>query len=195
MTSSDGEFSDLLASAKTGDERARTQLIRTYIPGVLAQVRRGLSPALRRRYDSVDVVQSVATALLGALSAFEDRGATALRGCIRRAAENKLRDKGRRMRRNGQLRELPNPPDAAGDEIWNPSEAIARRDEQQKMSAMLGKLSPQSRQVLRQRLREGLTFGEIADQIQAPSANAVRMRFARAVSELRQKWEQPRRVP
>lgn len=49
----------LLQRWREGDERAADQLFEAYIDGLLAYVRRRMSPALARRVDAEDVVQSV----------------------------------------------------------------------------------------------------------------------------------------
>ena len=193
MSSANKDFSSLLAAAKRGDAHARGALVEQFVPGVLARVRKGLSPALRRRYDSIDVVQSVTADLLGSLPRMEDRGAGAFRRWIQVAAENKIRSKGRKMRTNtGALRETA-VPDAARRPAKQPtpSQTAASHDDLGKLLGKLGTLDATSREVIRLRLREGKSYREIAEIVGAPSENAARMRFERAVAKLRSKWTRP----
>ncbi len=52
-------LSDLLEKLTSGDNAAAEQVFRTYEPYLRMVVRRQLSPALRVKFDSVDIVQSV----------------------------------------------------------------------------------------------------------------------------------------
>jgi RNA polymerase sigma-70 factor (ECF subfamily) len=56
---SDASLDSLLARVARGDNEATERLFRTYEPYLRMVVRRQLSPPLRAKFDSVDIIQSV----------------------------------------------------------------------------------------------------------------------------------------
>jgi RNA polymerase sigma-70 factor (ECF subfamily) len=94
---------DLLAQLNRGDESAAEEIFRTYEPYLRMVVRRQLSAALRAKFDSADVVQSVWADLLkrfrNARYCFPD--ADHLRAFLVQATRNRFLDHLRR--RLGEL--------------------------------------------------------------------------------------------
>src|SRR5437870_13912762 len=100
------EFSAVLVRARDGDAAAVAALFDRYGRVVLGAVRRRLSADLRRRYDSMDLAQSVFADVLRALPRIKDRGEGGFVRLLTLKAENKVRDKLRRhVGRNGRRRE------------------------------------------------------------------------------------------
>ena len=100
------DFSELLEEAKRGRQHAFSELHRRYQFKVLARVRDRLTPSLRRRYDTLDLSQSVFLEVLRDLPDFENRGERAFRNWLYIKAENKVRTKLRRqLGREGARRE------------------------------------------------------------------------------------------
>ncbi len=99
----DDPLNDLLARLTSGDEDAAEQVFRTYEPYLRMMVRRRLSPTLRVKFDSMDVVQSIwADALQGFREAgwrFQDRNH--LRAFLARLTYNRFIDNCRRHRACG----------------------------------------------------------------------------------------------
>src|SRR5262245_11262577 len=91
---------DLLQKLSTGDETAASQVYSAYEPYLRMVVRRHLSPTLRAKFDSADVVQSV---WLHALKGFREAGwrfadAAHLRAFLVQLTRHRFID---RLRRNG----------------------------------------------------------------------------------------------
>jgi len=90
---------DLLAKAGRGDEAARAQLLSQHLAGLRAFVHLRLGPALRRKEESQDLVQSVCREVLSDLPKFQVRAGASFRDWMHRAAENKIRDRWRHWKR------------------------------------------------------------------------------------------------
>src|SRR5262245_22536778 len=84
------DFSLLLQRAKHGERDALGELHQRYAPLVLARIRDGFRPDLRRRFDPEDLSQSVAVEVLRDLGRFEDRGEAAFRHWLYIKAESKV---------------------------------------------------------------------------------------------------------
>jgi len=183
-------FSDLLRRAKAGDADALTQLHGRYEGLLRGVVLRRLGPALRRRYDADDIVQSVFAEVLAALPSFEDRGEDAFRHWVSLVAERKLASKVRSCRDGaGAQRERTlgdDAPFAAGGR--GPATEAGAADDDEHLHAALLALEPAQREVLLLRESTGLPFDAIAARIGAASADAARMRYARALIALRAGW-------
>jgi RNA polymerase sigma-70 factor, ECF subfamily len=180
-------FSDLLRRAKAGDADALTEIHRSYGRLLTGAVRRRLGPALRRRYDADDIVQSVFADVIDALPSFEDRGEQAFRHWLYRRAERKVASKVRRARDGaGERRERTLGDDAApAADGPGPATQAGDADESAHLRAALGELPPAQREVLLLRQEAGLRFEAIAERIGAGSVDAARMRYARALIALR----------
>jgi RNA polymerase sigma-70 factor (ECF subfamily) len=93
---------ELLDRIGRGDEEATGELLRTYEPYLRAVVRRQLPDYLRRRFDSVDVVQSVWANVLETFRRGDRQFADAgrLRAFLVTAARNRLIDRYRQHHRS-----------------------------------------------------------------------------------------------
>ena len=180
-------FSDLLREAQRGDRAAADRLYGRFGRYVLAVVRARLLPPLRRQYDSMDLSQSVFADVLRDLPDFEDRGEPAFLRWLALRSENKVRQKlrkslgrdGSRIPRDLDLVADPTAPDAPPEVIADANETAAR------VAERVGDLDDETRDILRLRWEEDLSFQEIADRISASSADAVRKRYARTLARLR----------
>lgn len=186
----DLDFTELLRRAKAGDGAALTQLHARYERRVLGVVRRRLGPALRRRRDSSDFVQSVFEDVLRDLPRLEDRGEEAFRHWLYLKSENKVRDAWRRgVGRDGNPREaeLPSSDEPVGAGCGPATEA-GDADEAVRLRTVFASLPAAQRDVIALRSVEGLGFAEIAVRLGLPGADAARMRYARALVALRARW-------
>jgi RNA polymerase sigma-70 factor, ECF subfamily len=192
------DFSAVLARARAGDSAAFEALHHAFADRVLATVRRDLSPLLRRRYDTMDLAQSVFVEVLRDLPRFEDRGEGPFVRWLQLKAENKVRQKLRRsLRPSGGPREVAlgetaerslaarsaGPDGAAGEDE-------DRRLDAARAQALLCELDPVQQDVVRLHDQEGLTFRQVAERLGLPSEDAARMRHARALLALRKRWKQ-----
>lgn len=189
-----GDFSDLLRRAIAGDSAALAEIHSRYERLVLGLVRRRLGPALRRKFDSVDVVQSVFEDVLRDLPRFEDRGEEAFRHWLYMKAENKVKDAWRRaVDADGAPREtrLATNDDFAPVDVPGPATQAGDADDEARLAEVLATMPAEQREVLGLRNKEGLSFAEIAARLSLASADAARMRYARALIELRSRWKAP----
>jgi RNA polymerase sigma-70 factor (ECF subfamily) len=185
-------FDILLERARQKDPRAIEALHARFAGLVLARIRSRLSPALRRRYDSTDIAQSVVVELIGRLHTFEDRGEEAFRHWLYTVAEHKIRSKLRRLRDatgrrrevalSGEVVETTRSPNAG------PITSAEAAEERAQVRAEIGRVDDETRELIRLRIDEEQSFAQIAERLSLPSADAARMRFTRAVSRLRDRW-------
>jgi RNA polymerase sigma factor (sigma-70 family) len=180
-------FSALLESARDGSRRAQEEIYCRYAERVTRAIRRRFAPALRRRFDTLDLTHSVFTDVLGNLDQVRDHGEGAFRHWLYLKAENKLRDKLRKhLGPGGRRAEVPLLPE---DEplAREPSPVIRAESKEEAGCArdLLDSLAPSLRRLARLRLEEGRSFGEIADLLGLASPDAARKRFSRLLSALR----------
>jgi DNA-directed RNA polymerase specialized sigma24 family protein len=184
------DFSALFVRARTGDPAAVGALYARYCDRVLSAVRPRLPRALRRRYDTMDVAQSVFAEILRDLPRLENRGEAAFVRLLQIKSVNKIR---RRMKselgRDGRRAERRLGTDdghvARDGDVAGHAGSI---DDDVKLHRLLAGLDPATREILRLR-GEKKTFAEIAAATGLASADAARMRHARAVVELRRRWD------
>jgi len=187
------DFSELLRRANAGDADARSELHARYEQLVLAVVRRRLGPVLRRRCDSIDVVQSVFEDVFRDLPRFDDRGEKAFRHWVFLKAENKIKDLWRRrLGPDGRPREdtLDTRDETRAAGRPGPATEAGERDDAAKLREALSKLTPEQREILALRLEQGLAYAEIARRLGLPSEDAARMSYGRALRELRRRWDE-----
>lgn len=184
-------FSDLLARARDGDQDALAEIYERFAGRVTGAVRRRLKLDLRRKYDSTDLVQSVFAEVLKDIPRIEDRGEEAFRNWLYIKTENKVRGKLRRvLGKEGERVERPldsKSPIAANES--GPATRAAGDDENRKARDLLASLDEDGRTVVALRLEQGLSFEEIAQQLNLASADAARKRYARAVGRMRKSAE------
>ena len=183
-------FSELLSATKHGDADALAEMHRRYAPRLFARIRQRLTPMLRRRYDTLDLAQSVFVEVLRDLPRFEDQGEAAFRHWMYIKAENKVRKKLRKhLDRTGRRREQTL--DSTGQPrngVTGPATGAERSDNQRRLQEMLGTLDETERRLLVLRGQRNLSYAAIAKQLGLPGANAARMRYSRALVSLRERW-------
>jgi RNA polymerase sigma-70 factor (ECF subfamily) len=146
-----------------GDVEATRSAFVAYEPYLRLVVRRHLSPALRAKFDSVDVVQSVwANLLVG----FRDgnwsfESTEQLRAFLVRATRNRLIDRVRRERA-GLLHEQPLDYAQLADECRSPQPEVGANLAAEELWLRLLALCPVQHQGLLAMKREGLSLAEIA---------------------------------
>ena len=183
-------FSELVAAAQVGDDRASDELHRRYVPQVMRRLRSRARHGLRRSHDTVDLAQSVFVEVLRDLPRFEDRGEEAFKNWLLIKAENKVRAKFRKQYRQDEhlgavvaargLNAQPGP---------GPVTNAGFREREERVQAVLALLSDEHRQILVLRQERGMKYGDIAAMMGLASADAARMRHARAIMAFRRKWK------
>src|SRR5436305_8371028 len=104
-SSSDNPFADYLRRIRAGDAEAAAELVRRYEPVIRTEVRvRLFDRALRRRFDSLDVCQSVLASffLRAAAGEYDLDTPEQLVGLLKKMAFHKLANQVRRHRGAGR---------------------------------------------------------------------------------------------
>lgn len=185
-------FSEVLALARTGDPDACGEIYARFEPDVSRRVRARLDRAIRRRNDTADVVHEVFTDAFARLATFEDRGEAAFRSWLLLRVEGEVVDAHRKARDGGGVRREVTSPDgladARPDGAAGPATSTEAADDRSVLGELLDRLPPTDAAVLRLRASESLPYDEVARRLGLASADAARMRYARAIVELRRLW-------
>jgi RNA polymerase sigma-70 factor (ECF subfamily) len=153
----------LLEKLNHGDTAAAEHVFRSFEPYLRAVVRRTLSPRLRTRFDSLDVVQSVWADVWPGLQAGRwcFPGTGQLKAFLIRATRNRLIDSQRKHGAELQRqRPLEETGEAWGATVVPPEEVMEAEELWQRMLA----LCPDQHHRLLHLRRQGLTVEEIARQ-------------------------------
>lgn len=181
----------LLREWHAGDDRALDRLLELHLPWLREHVSRRLGPGLRARGDSGDYLQDACLEFLRDGPRFQVRDALQFRRLMARVIENTLRDRNdwfRRKRRNlAQNAALPSESvlalDPALARSTTPSRAADRSETRDWVRLGLELLDAEDRKIILEREYEDRSFVDIGQDI-GLSANAVRMRWVRAVARL-----------
>lgn len=186
----------LVTLAKSGDESALDQLCRIYAERVRWIVRLRMGKELRRKLDSMDVVQDALIHALGGMEDFTYENEGDFVRWLSRIAENTLRDNRDRFHAekrdirkeiplgsggratDGRLSEVPGPVAAT-----TPSVILSRKEDLAKLEKAIDALKPEYKEVIVLTKIEGLGYQEIADSV-GKSSEAVRKLVSRAMTAL-----------
>lgn len=153
----------LLTRLSGGDDAAVEEVFRSYEPYLRAVVRRQLSPSLRAKFDSIDVVQSVWGDVLKGFRGGGMKFATAahLKAFLVKATRNRFIDRVRQQRAAAQREQ---PLQAANAGAWFTSPAPPASQEAvagELWQRLLSRCPAEHRAILELR-RDGHTLMEIA---------------------------------
>ena len=179
-------FQKLLSSARNSTSGDRAELLesfRNYLRKIAAEAI-GSEPI--GQLSTSDVVQ---TAIIDAHGDFDQCRAVSyeeFKAWLRQILINDIMNRFRDLRR--QKRDIARERDIDSnlqliDEIDSPSEQLIRKENERRLLDALSKLSDDQRQVIELRQRDGLTFVEIAEQLNR-TPDATRMLWNRAVDAL-----------
>lgn len=182
---------DLLRRWHDGDEQALARLVELHLPWLETYVDRRLGAFLRTQGEPADFVQDAVLDFLRHAPRFQVRDADQLRGLLARVVENTLRDRNDwfRAKRRDLNRNAPLPSesvlslDPALATGTTPSTNASRTEMRDWVRLGLELLEPEDRKVILRREYEDRSFVEIGDEL-GMTANAVRMRWVRAVARL-----------
>jgi RNA polymerase sigma-70 factor (ECF subfamily) len=161
---SEDRIEELLEKLCSGDDAAAEQVFRLYEPYLRTVVRRQLTPALRARFDSIDVVQSVWADIL---SGFREAGwrflnAQQLRAFLVQATRNRFIDRVR------ELRPALEREQRLMDHIKHLASAEPRPSEETRASELwqqiLDRCPPAHREILHLK-REGKSLAQISEAV------------------------------
>jgi RNA polymerase sigma-70 factor (ECF subfamily) len=179
------QLDELLTRLRNGDAVAAEHVFRTFEPYLRMMVRRELRSALRAKFDSIDVVQSVWAEVLEGIQggALQFNDSAHLHAFLIRLTKNRFLDRCRKHRRSVKSEE------SMTDNAWvlavesplpRPSE-VARREEL--WEQMLALCPPAHHELLRLKL-QGHAIAEIALQtgLHPGSVRRVLSDLARSVA-------------
>lgn len=194
MTESQDNTIQLLRGWRGGDRSALHELIEENLPWIGQHVRRRLGDGLRRVGETQDFVQAAMVHVLEYGPRFEVADREHFRRILARIIENTLREQHRRMHRQKRDIDQESPGlsetilrlDPPQKEVTRPSQLASQDEQVAWVRLALEFLPPQDREVLWLHEYEGLTFPQIAEQLDSKEAT-VRMRFHRALPKLAKK--------
>lgn len=172
----------LLDRSRAGEAEARDALLARLRPYLKALIRSWLGADLARQLADSDVVQVTLVKIHEHFEQFRGQGVPELLGWARRIAYHAAIDH-KKQRSAGQAEEGLLQAVPARD--LPPLERIERAEEVVRLTAALERLPEARQEVVRARLFEGLSYGDISRRC-GTSAGALRILFKRALEQLRQ---------
>lgn len=172
---------ELILRLRRGDDAARELLFARYLP-VLRRWGRGRLPAWARgNADTDDLVQVTLLRALNQLGRLEVEREGAFLAYLRQALVNGVRDEIRRTARRPAAVEL-DPELESGER--SPVEAAIGSELLERYERALATLTREEQEAVILNVEFGYRHAELAEALGAPSANAARMRAARALARL-----------
>lgn len=186
----------LIALAQEGDESALDQLCRVYAERVRWMVRLRMGKELRRKLDSMDVVQEALIHALGSLTDFTYQNEGDFVRWLSKITENALRDNRDRLYAekrdvrkevplgNGGQRSTSQSPGVPGPiATTTPSAIMSKKEDMARLEKAIDVLRPEYKDVIIMTKIEGLSYEEIAGRV-GKSSEAVRKLVSRAMTAL-----------
>jgi len=191
----------LVTLAKGGDASALDQLCRVYAERVRWMVRLRMGKELRRKLDSMDVVQDALLSALGGIEDFTYKNEGDFVRWLSKIAENAFRDnldklhaEKRDIRKElrlggygpttgGRFAGATGPIDAT-----TPSAIMSKREDLARLEEAIDKLRPEYREVILLAKIEELSYSQIGERL-GKSAGAVKMLVSRAIVALASTFE------
>jgi RNA polymerase sigma-70 factor (ECF subfamily) len=191
MDSSPDPTPALLERWHRGDEAALSALLELHLAWLRAQAEKRMGDFLKARGNVDDYVQDAVLDFLRDAPRFQVRDGGQFRALLARVLENTLRDRNDwfRAKRRDLARDhkLPTdsvlPLDPALQRSTTPSREAGRAEIRDWVRLGLEMLDGEDRKILLAREYDNRSFVEIGDEL-GMTANAVRMRWVRAVSRL-----------
>ena len=185
--------SRLLEQWHAGDKHALAALIELHLPWLRNHIARRLGGFLRQHGDTTDYLQDAMVEFLEYSPRFQVRGSGQFRSLLARVAENTMRDRNDWFHR--QRRDLARNTVLPNDSVLQldpallcsttPSRFAATNEARNWVRLGLELLEAEDRKILIQHEYENQSFVTIGKEV-GLSANAVRMRWVRAVARLAQ---------
>jgi RNA polymerase sigma-70 factor (ECF subfamily) len=177
----DDATSDLLERARAGDQTALNQLFERHLPKLRRWASGRLPRWARDIADTTDLVQETILETLKQLDRFEHRGDGALQAYLRQGVINRVRNELRKLAIRGANLSLDS---GMRDPGTSPLEAAVAQQTLERYDAALQRLNPDEREAVVSRVEFGLSYREIADVLNKPSADAARMLVVRSLLKL-----------
>jgi len=171
----------LISRARVGDQEAIEGLFARHLKPLQRWASGRLPKWARGLADTDDLVQDTLLQTFKHLGDFESRRVGALQAYLRQAVLNRLRDELRRRARQPPAANINGLEDVTARSSLE--QAIGRQAIEEYEDA-LARLSPGEREVIIARVELGYTYGELAEAMGKPSAEAARKAARRALLRL-----------
>ena len=169
---------ELVHKVQAGDSRALDVLFDRERP-ILRRGAAGRLPRWARDLvDTDDMIQDAMVATLRNIHGFVPRHAGAFGAYLRQALNNRIRDEVRKAQVRPRRADMP---EDHPDRGASPLEAAIGKEAVERYEAALARLDADDRELVLARIELGLSYKEIAEAAQKPSADAARMATARAL--------------
>ena len=172
---------ELISRARVGDQEAIERLFARHLKPLQRWASGRLPKWARGLADTDDLVQDTLLQTFKHLGDFEPRRVGALQAYLRQAVLNRLRDELRRRARQPPAADINGLEDVTARSSLE--QAIGRQAIEEYEDA-LARLSPGEREVIIARVELGYTYGELAEAMGKPSAEAARKAARRALLRL-----------
>jgi RNA polymerase sigma factor (sigma-70 family) len=172
---------ELLARARTGDDRALEELLARHVPALRRWARGRLPRWARDMAETEDLVQDTVLRSLRNLNAFDYRHAGALQAYLRQAVMNRVRDECRRVARRPVQTAID---DAQPDDGLSPLETAIGVEAVESYETALQTLRDDDRQAIVGRLEMDYSYEELAVMLGKSSPGAARVAVSRALVRL-----------
>lgn len=172
---------DLLRLSKTGDARAREELLGRYLPRLRRWAAGRLPMRARSLLDTTDLVQETLLKVLQGLDRIEERGPGGFQAYVRQAVLNRIRDEVRWAARRPGPGEVP---ESLQDPTPSPLENAIGAELLDRYERGIAALSAEDRELLLLRIELDFDYAEIATMTGRPSRDAARMAVQRALGRL-----------
>lgn len=174
----------LLQRARLGEDGARDRLFSRYLP-ILRRWAHGRLPGYARgTIDTDDLVQITLLRSLDHLNSFEPHREGAFLAYLRRILINRLRDEIRAKARGPEDQPLDSLDEELQGSLPSAIEDAIGRQVVEQYEAALERLEERQREAIIARIEFGYSHEQVAEAIDAPSANAARMVVSRALVRL-----------
>lgn len=171
----------LLQRARLGEDGARDRLFSRYLP-ILRRWAHGRLPGYARgTIDTDDLVQITLLRSLDHLDSFEPHREGAFLAYLRRILINRLRDEIRAKARGPEDQPLDSLDEELQGSLPSAIEDAIGRQVVEQYEAALERLEERQREAIIARIEFGYSHEQVAEAIDAPSANAARMVVSRAL--------------
>jgi RNA polymerase sigma-70 factor (ECF subfamily) len=180
----------LVIRAQEHDSDAVAELFRRHRDRLYYAVRKYLGPTYRRTVaDTEDVVHGAILSALRRIQDFDYRGEGSFLAWLLRSADFEvrtlLRKSARQKLRQGNLPDSEGTPsDEPVADLTSPSEAAARREEEERVRACLESLPVREHDIILLRRYLALDMGTICAEMDLPSPGAGRALLSRAQARL-----------
>ena len=171
----------LLTRMRSGDDHARDELARRCLPLLQRWARGRLPRSARDLADTDDLVQVSLMRALDNVERFDHTRPGAFMAYLRTILLNASRDEVRKFVRTPTREELA---ESEPDQEPSPFEKALDAESRAVYESALQSLSEAERNAVILRLEFGMTFQEVALELERPSSDAVRMMVKRALKKM-----------